>query len=92
MNAPLQAFRFARRYFLEREDDDSEFSRGESYSQSRFFKKMNVAQHHGPFFDQCAKANAFELMMSITVCLIRGTIRWTSDGWRMRLYRECRGR
>ena len=28
MNAPLQAFRFARRYFLEREDDDSEFSRG----------------------------------------------------------------
>ena len=63
MNAPLQAFRFARRYFLEREDDDSEFSRGESYSQSRFFKKMNVAQHHGPFFDQCAKANAFELMM-----------------------------
>ena len=63
MNAPLQAFRFARRYFLEREDDDGEFSRGESYSQSRFFKKMNVAQHHGPFFDQCAKANAFELMM-----------------------------
>ena len=62
MNAPLQAFRFARRYFLEREDDEGEFV-GESYSQSRFFKKMNVAQHHGPFFDQCAKANAFELMM-----------------------------
>ena len=63
MNAPVQAFRFARRYFLEREDGEGEFSRRESYSQSRFFKKMNVAQHHGPFFDQCAKANAFELMM-----------------------------
>ena len=24
---------------------------------------MNVAQHHGPFFDQCVKANALELMM-----------------------------
>ena len=24
---------------------------------------MNVAQHHGPFFDQCVKGNAFDLMM-----------------------------
>ena len=52
MNAPAQAFRFARMHLAEG-----------SFVPSRVFMKMNVAQHHGPFFDQCVKGNAFDLMM-----------------------------
>jgi len=60
MNAPSRAFRFARRQFVaEAREGGEEVSR----VPSSLFERMNVAQHHGPFFDQCAKASAFELMM-----------------------------
>ena len=45
--------RFARMHLAE----------GSFVPSQKVFMKMNVAQHHGPFFDQCVKGNAFDLMM-----------------------------